>query len=49
MGGAQGFQLRELDSHIFHNSGAALAGVSHSAHLHSARPRVTELGAHRAR
>ena len=37
MGGAQGFQLRELDSHIFHGSGAALAGVPRAAHFHSAR------------
>ena len=30
MGGAQGFLLRELDSHIFHGSGAALN--AHSRH-----------------
>jgi hypothetical protein len=37
MGGAQGFLLRELDSHFIHGSGAALAGVSRAAHFRSAR------------
>ena len=43
MGGAQVFQLRELDSDIFYFSGAALAGVPRAARFHSARL-VTELG-----
>ena len=37
MGGTQVFLLRELDSHIFHGSGAALAGVPRTAHFCSAR------------
>ena len=36
MGGAHGLLLREMDSHIFHGSGAALAGVLRAAHFRSA-------------
>ena len=39
MGGAQVFLLRELDSHIYDGSGAALAGVPRAARFRSARPR----------
>jgi len=45
MGGAQGFQLRELDSHFFHGSGAALAGVPRTAHFCSARLVATVVAA----
>ena len=51
MGSAQSLLLRELDSHFFHGSGAALAGVPRTAHFRQRSPRrqrhdvvATELG-----